>query len=106
MVATSENFGIQPKVEKQCRRKKMNAISKCCGFPANVKGNTTSRFYVCSKCEKPCDAWEGWHIKYNPKPIPDRSHDFDVWHDDLENIWTAASREDGLYRIEEIEKEM
>jgi hypothetical protein len=27
----------------------------------------------------------GWHIKYNPKPIPDRSHDWDYWHDDCDD---------------------
>lgn len=79
-------------------------ISKCCGFPAMAEGNTTC-YYVCGKCEKPCDTWVGWHIQYNPKPIPSRSHDFDIWHDDLERLWTAPFRKDALKLIEEIMEE-
>lgn len=26
----------------------------------------------------------GWHIEKNPKPIPDRSHDYDFWHEDYD----------------------
>ena len=24
----------------------------------------------------------GWNVEYNQKPIPDRRHDWDFWHDD------------------------
>lgn len=27
---------------------------------------------------------KGWHIKYDPKPIPSRKFDFDFWHDDYD----------------------
>lgn len=28
---------------------------------------------------------EGWHIEYNPKPIPDRRFDWDYWSDDADD---------------------
>lgn len=37
----------------------------------------------------------GWHIEYNPKPIPNRGHDYNYWHDDEDGTGmysgTAAS---------------
>ncbi len=48
---------------------------------------------------------EGWNIEYNCKPIPDRGHDWDYWHDnhDGENglCGTAASESHALELIEE-----
>ena len=46
---------------------------------------------------------EGWHIQYNPKPIPDRNHDYDFWHDDKEIAWSAPSVQDAIEQINEIE---
>jgi hypothetical protein len=43
----------------------------------------------------------GWHISHNPKPIPDRSNDWDYWHDDSEVCYTAASFEDAVEEVEE-----
>lgn len=52
------------------------------------------------------DIPEGWHINYNPKPIPYPAHDFDFWHDDTDvegNLCgTGASREDCLRQIAEM----
>ena len=54
----------------------------------------------------------GWHIEYNPKPIPDRRHDYDFWHDDYDGAdggnglaGTAVNKEDVLEQIREIDKE-
>ena len=41
----------------------------------------------------------GWHIEYNPKPIPDRRHDWDYWHDDAETCGTAASKQEAEMAI-------
>lgn len=59
------------------------------------------------------DDWRDrhWHIEYVPKPIPDRRHDFDFWHDDYDGApdsgdnrcGTAESVEDALEQIREIE---
>lgn len=54
-----------------------------------------------------------WHILYNPKPIPDRRHDYDWWHEDYDGApdsrdircGTAESAEDARRQIEEIENE-
>lgn len=57
-------------------------------------------------------AWNfgsGWHIEKNIKPIPDRNHDFDFWHDDLDIgnglSGTASSVEDAKQQIEDMEAE-
>ena len=56
--------------------------------------------------------FRGWHIQYNPKPIPDRRYDYDFWHndydyDDLQGgnglAGNAESEEDALKQIAEIE---
>jgi len=54
----------------------------------------------------------GWHIERNPKPIPDRSHDYDFVHDDYDGAdggnglaGTAASFEDACQQIADIEAE-
>lgn len=58
----------------------------------------------------------GWHIEYNPKPIPSRSFDWDFWHDDYDYSYpdstisaqlagTASSREDAAEQIRIIELE-
>ncbi len=33
----------------------------------------------------------GWHIKYVPKPIPDRRFDWDYWHDDYDYCGETGS---------------
>jgi hypothetical protein len=52
---------------------------------------------------------DGWHIHYNPKPIPDRRHDWDYWHDDCDDgnglHGTAASRQDAEMAIVEAEED-
>ena len=48
----------------------------------------------------------GWHIEYNPKPIPLRQFDYDFWHDDIDignNLHGYGSSEaDCLNQITEI----
>lgn len=34
---------------------------------------------------------ECWHVKYNPKPIPDRRWDWDYWHDDYDYCGETGS---------------
>lgn len=50
---------------------------------------------------------KGWHIEKNVKPIPNRSWDWDFWHDahDGENglCGTASSYEDAVEQCWEIE---
>jgi hypothetical protein len=52
---------------------------------------------------------DGWHIHYNPKPIPNRRHDWDYWHDDCDDgnglHGTAASRQDAEMAIVEAEED-
>ena len=47
----------------------------------------------------------GWHIKYNPKPMPIRGHDWDFWHDEVDNdsrlCGTAGSEEEAKLAIME-----
>lgn len=49
---------------------------------------------------------EGWNISYNPKPIPNRSFDYDFYHDDYDGenglCGNAASVEDAIEQIKEI----
>ena len=51
----------------------------------------------------------GWHIKYNPKPIPIRGHDWDFWHDEVDNdsrlCGTAGSEEEAKLAIMEKQEE-
>lgn len=46
---------------------------------------------------------EGWTIKYDPKPIPDRRHDYTFWHVDHEQAYAAASYQGALEAITEME---
>lgn len=50
-----------------------------------------------------------WRIAKNPKPIPDRSYDWDWWHDgyvdlDSPHQGTASSAEDAMKQIDEVER--
>lgn len=58
---------------------------------------------------KPIELPDGWHIEYNPKPIPDFSHDYDFWHDDSDDCnnlhGTAKDPQDAFEQILEIEAE-
>jgi len=52
----------------------------------------------------------GWYITHNPKPIPDRSHDYDFVHDNYDGAdggnglcGTAKSFTDAIAQIKEIE---
>mgnify|MGYP001050229118 CR=1 FL=1 len=49
------------------------------------------------------DLPEGWNVQYNPKPIPDRRHDYDFWHDDFDDVnllcGTAHSIHDAVEQI-------
>jgi hypothetical protein len=54
----------------------------------------------------------GWHIEKNLKPIPDRRHDYDFWHDDYDGAdggnglcGTAESIVDAIKQIADIERE-
>jgi hypothetical protein len=53
--------------------------------------------------------YDGWKIERNVKPIPDRNHDYDFFHDDVDvgnNLHgTAKNVEDALMQIQEIEEE-
>ena len=48
-----------------------------------------------------------WHVEFNPKPIPDRLHDWDFWHDDYDGEndlhGTAASERECWAQIAELE---
>ena len=54
-----------------------------------------------------------YQIRYSPKPIPSRSHDYDFEHDDYDGApdsgdnrcGTAANLDEGKEAIEEIERE-
>ncbi len=52
---------------------------------------------------------KGWHIQYNPKPIPLRGHDWDFWHDEVDNdsrlCGTAGSEEGAKLAIMEKQAE-
>ena len=54
----------------------------------------------------------GWTVRYSPKAIPNRRHDYDFWHDDYDGVedgnhfaGTAASIEDAIREIKYIEAE-
>ena len=62
---------------------------------------------------KEIEGYPGWHIEYNPKPIPYRGCDYDYWHDDHDGgdagnglCGTAASVEDAISEIIDIEDEL
>ena len=51
-----------------------------------------------------------WRIEKNPKPIPDRTHDWEFWRDgyaDLDGPWqgTASSVDDAIRQIDEMMSE-
>jgi hypothetical protein len=55
---------------------------------------------------------DGWHIEYNPKPIPCRDIDYDYYHDDYDGAdggnglaGMACSHDDAVRQIIEIESE-
>ncbi len=63
-----------------------------------------------NECCDSCEAkLEGWTITFNPKPIPDRSDDWDYVHEDFDGenglCGTAKSREVAIQYIMEIEDE-
>ena len=76
---------------KQCPHKVGNSYQRDCAFPDCM----------------------GWHIEKNLKPIPDRRHDYDFWHDDCDAdidgsnglAGTAANFDDAAKQIAEIEAE-
>jgi hypothetical protein len=56
-----------------------------------------------------CATHDGWHIEYNLKPIPDRRHDYDFWHEDYDGVkdgnhlaGTAESIPDAMDQITEM----
>jgi len=49
-----------------------------------------------------------WIITYNPKPVPNRRHDYDAVHEDYDGpedgrCFTAASVEEAIEEINEME---
>lgn len=54
---------------------------------------------------------KGWHIFYDPKPIPTKKHDFTFYHDDYDGAedgndnraGTGETLQDCIDQIEEIE---
>lgn len=71
----------------------------------NVVGDNHQRDCAFPECK-------GWHIELNVKPIPDRRHDYDFWHDDYDGAdggnglyGTAESVIDAMEQIAEIESE-
>ena len=54
----------------------------------------------------------GWHIEYDPKPIPISSHDYNYYHDDYDGAdggnglaGTASSVDDAMNQIMEIQED-
>ena len=54
----------------------------------------------------------GWHIRYNPKPIPSKKFDYDFWHDEYDYAddtggnglaGNAESVDDAINQINDIE---
>ena len=41
---------------------------------------------ACEDChtEHTPEDWESWRVTFNPKPIPDRRHDWEIVHDDYD----------------------
>jgi len=39
--------------------------------------------------------YRGYHIVYEPKPIPDHSHDWSWWHDDYDGAPDSRDRRCG-----------
>jgi len=79
-------------------------MSKCKQCPHDV-GDSYKRDCCFPDCM-------GWHIEKNMKPIPDRKHDYDFWHDDYDGAdgdnglaGTASSFDDAARQIGEIERE-
>lgn len=83
--------------------------------------NTTCKHYdecrlPAQTCNKKC-IWSkvpgGWTITFNPKPIPDRCHDYDFIHENYDGAdggnglsGTAESAIDAAQQIREIEKNL
>lgn len=57
----------------------------------------------CSSARAETPYMKGWELKYNPKPIPDRSHDWDYWHEDDEELFgfarTRADAKDAIFEL-------
>lgn len=54
--------------------------------------------------------YRGHHLMYDPKPIPDRRHDWDWWHDDYDGppdrrCGSAPTAEAARQEIDEILEE-
>ncbi len=55
------------------------------------------------------DIGGGWCVRFNPKPMPDRSHDYDFWHEDYDGAdggnglsGTASSHLDAVNQINDV----
>lgn len=64
-------------------------------------------YYLENKLNK--EIPEGWHIRKDMKPIPDRRYDYDFWHDEYDigtNLCGNASDvDDAIHQINEIIKD-
>lgn len=73
-----------------------------CGRFLDDDWHPMSDLELCPDCHP-----EGWTIEFNPKPIPDRKHDWDFWHEDNDVdgklCGTAASLSDALEQIHDLE---
>jgi hypothetical protein len=77
-------------------------MSKCTQCP-HIVGDSYQRDCAFPDCM-------GWHIEKNEKPIPDRRHDYDFWHDDYDGTnglcGTAQSVSSAMKQIAEIESNL
>lgn len=45
-------------IELNAGYKHIEYISKCCGAEVKVGGEGSTHYFICTKCENPCDAKE------------------------------------------------
>jgi hypothetical protein len=82
-------------------------VVRVCGVSCFDKGEHCNG-YCTGKAKHPPEfnIPDGWHIELNKKPIPVRSHDYDYWHDDIDEdnqlYGTAASRHEAADMIARI----
>lgn len=76
-----------------------------------MAGTHRTGVYVTNCCgAESIEGYPGWHVEYNQKPMPDRRHDYDYWHDDYDGApdgnglcGTADSVEAAIAEIGELD---